>query len=109
MDIDIRTRSFSLTSALRRHIERRLSFALSARDEHIQHICVRLSDVNGPRGGLDKCCSIRVVLAQLPSVVIEDTETDLYAAIDRAADRAGRTVGRQLERRRDRDRSSGSP
>ena len=66
---------------------------------------MRLSDINGPRGGADKCCHIQVVLPHLPDVVIEDIEMDLYAAIDRAADRAGRTVGRRLTRQRDRGRS----
>lgn len=107
MQIDIQSRNFSLTNALRGHVERRLGFALSTRDDHILRITVRLSDINGPRGGADKCCHIQVVLPHLPDVVIEDTEADLYAAIDRAADRAGRTVGRRLTRQRDRGRSSG--
>ncbi|MBF0470375.1 MAG: HPF/RaiA family ribosome-associated protein [Gammaproteobacteria bacterium] len=106
MQIDIQARNFPLTSVLRGHVKRRLGFALSARDENIMRIKVRLSDINGPRGGADKCCHIQVVLPHLPDVVIEDTEVDLYAAIDRAADRAGRTVGRRLARHRDRGRLS---
>lgn len=107
MQIDIQARNFSLTDALRGHVERRIGSALCTRDEHIQRITVKLSDINGPRGGEDKCCRIQVVLPQLPDVVIEDTEEDMYNAIDRAADRAGRTVGRRLARQRDNDRSSG--
>jgi putative sigma-54 modulation protein len=107
MHIDIQARDFSLTNALSSHVKRRLGFALSSRDIHIQRVLVRLSDTNGPRGGADKCCHIQVVLPQLPDVVIEDTEVDLYAAIDRAADRAGRTVGRRLARQRDRARHTG--
>jgi len=48
-----------------------------------------------------------VKLPHHPDVVIEDTEMDLYAAIDRAADRAGRTVGRRLSRQRDNVRIPG--
>jgi len=107
MQIDIQARNFSLTQALRSHIERRLAFALSTRDEHIQRILVRLSDINGPRGGEDKCCHIQVVLPHLADVVIEDTEVDMYVAIDRAIDRAGRTVGRRLARQRDNERAAG--
>jgi ribosome-associated translation inhibitor RaiA len=54
---------------------------------------------DGPRGGSDKRCHLRVVLAGLPAVVVEGTEGDLYVAIDRAADRAGRTLVRKIERR----------
>jgi len=106
MQIDIQARNFPLTDALRGHIEWRLGFALSTRNEHIQRVLVRLSDIIGPRGGADKCCHIQVVLTHHPDVAIKDTEADLYAAIDRSADRAGRTVGRRLARQRDRGRSS---
>lgn len=106
MQIDIQARDFSLTEALRSHIDRRLGFALSNQDDHIQHIIVRLSDINGPRGGKDKCCHIQVVLPGLPDVVIEDTESDLYFAIDRAADRAGRTVSRRIARQQHNRRTS---
>lgn len=101
MQIEIQARHFPLTQAMRGHVERRLGFALSTRHEHIQRILVRLSDVNGPRGGHDKCCQIQVVLPQLADVIVEDTESNLYAAIDRAADRASRTVARKLARQRD--------
>jgi ribosome-associated translation inhibitor RaiA len=62
---------------------------------------VRLSDVNGPRGGEDKRCHIEVRLRGMPDVVIVDTEADLYVAIDRATERAGRALVRRLERRRE--------
>jgi ribosomal subunit interface protein len=100
MRINIQARNFTLTKAIRDHVTRRLGYALSSRDEHIQHIKVRLSDINGPRGGADKRCKIQVVLPQLADVVIEDTEVDLYAAIDRAVDRASRTIDRKLSRYR---------
>ncbi len=107
MQIEIQARNFSLTNALRGHIKRRLGFALSTRDEHIQRVMVRLSDINGPRRGEDKCCHIQIVIPHLADVVIEDTEADMYVAIDRATDRASRTVGRRLARQRDNSRSSG--
>jgi ribosomal subunit interface protein len=106
MQINIQSRNFILTNALRGHVVRRLKFALSTRADHIQQIRVWLSDINGPRGGLDKRCQIQVTLPQLPDVVIEDTGVDLYAAIDRAANRASRTVDRRLERQRFKGRSA---
>ena len=100
MLIDMQSRHFSLTDTLRNYTEKRLSFIISCCDSHIQRIVIRLSDVNGPRGGIDKHCLIQVVLSKMPDVVIEDTETDLYVAIDRAADRAGRTVIRKIDRQK---------
>ena len=98
MQIDIQARDFLLTDALRNHAQRRMRFALTRGDEHIQRVVMRLSDINGPRGGLDKRCHLQVVLAGLPHVVVEDSETDLYVAIDRATDRAGRTLVRRIGR-----------
>ncbi|MFQ5546003.1 MAG: HPF/RaiA family ribosome-associated protein [Acidiferrobacterales bacterium] len=108
MEIDIQARNFSLTDALRAHVERRLRFALARNADHIQRVVVRLSDINGPRGGADKCCHIQVVLRHLPEVVTQDTEADLYVAIYRALDRAGRTVARGLARQRELGRSAGA-
>jgi ribosomal subunit interface protein len=104
MQIEIQARKFSATRAMRAHIERRLGFALSSCYRHVKRILVRLSDINGPRGGNDKRCHIEVILPGQAAVVVEDTEADLYVAIDRAASRASRTVKRRLGRRRDRNR-----
>ncbi len=101
MRIDIQALGFELTPALRAHTKRRLHFALGRSDTQVSRLWVRLSDLNGPRGGDDKRCHVRITLTDAPEVVIEDTEADLYVAIDRAADRAGRTVARRLERSRD--------
>ncbi len=98
MHIDIQALHFSLTSALRRYAERRLHYALACCDDSILRVVMRLSDINGPRGGEDKHCHLQVVLAGLADVVIEDTQVDMYVAINRAADRAGRTVIRKVNR-----------
>ena len=98
MQIDIQARDFPLTDALRSHAERRLRFALTCFDDHIQRVAMQLSVINGPRGGKDKRCYLQVMLAGLSDIVIEDIEADLYVAIDRAVDRAGRTVARKLDR-----------
>ena len=70
MQIDIQARDFSLTEALRNHAERRIRFALTRCDEHIQRVVMRMSDINGPRGGSDKRCHLQVVLVGLPDVVV---------------------------------------
>ena len=107
MQINIQARQFSLTNALHNHAERRLRVALACCNDHIKQVVMRLSDINGPRGGADKRCRLQVVLTGLPDVVVEDTEADLYVAINRATDRARRTVERRLARQRDTARASG--
>lgn len=101
MRIDIQARGLDLTEHLREHTERRLHFALSWASDDVRAIDVRLSDINGPRGGNDKRCCIKITLTGTTDVVIEDGESDLYVAIDRAADRTERAVARRLERLRE--------
>lgn len=95
MQMDIQCRGFDLTEGLRDYAQKRLAYSLSHGDAHIGRVMVRLSDINGPRGGEDKRCHLEVRLKGLPEVVIEDTQADLYVAIDRAAERAGRTLARR--------------
>lgn len=100
MHVDIHSQGFSLTPGLREYVRKRLAYALSHADGNILRLTVRLSDINGPRGGDDKRCLIEARLKQAPAVVIEDVEADLYVAIDRAAGRAGRALARRLARGR---------
>jgi putative sigma-54 modulation protein len=98
MQINITSRKFSLTDALQQYVKRRINFALATKSEHIKKVVIRLSDINGPRGGADKRCHLQVVLKGMPDVVVEDTQTDMYNAIDRASDRVSRTVVRKIGR-----------
>lgn len=100
MQIDIQTRDFLLTSGLRTHVERRVQFSLSRFRDRLRRIDVRLSDLNGPRGGVDKRCRMMLRLQGMPDIVVDDTEADMYAAIHRSAERAQQTLSRQLARAR---------
>ena len=99
MQTTIQSHGFTLTDSINHYTERRLRYAVSFASEYIQKVSVMLSDINGPRGGEDKRCHLVVTLAGMSSVVIEDTESNLYVAIDRAVARAGRAVARHLGRK----------
>ena len=90
-----------VTTNLREYIDRRLHFALGRFGPTIDHVSVRVRDVNGPRGGVDKQCQIVVKLRDSGGnpIAIDDNDEDLYAAIAQASNRAGRTVARAVERR----------
>ena len=101
MQLDIRTQGFDLTDGLREHAERRLRYALDWARHEIAKVTLRLSDINGPRGGNDKRCQVRIPMPRARAVVIEDTAADLYVAMDRAIDRAARALERRLARQRE--------
>jgi putative sigma-54 modulation protein len=109
MQIDIKAQGFRLTEALRTQAERRVRFALGSTSGRVSSVVMRLADASGPRGGVDKRCTIRANLPGAPPVIIEQQEADLHVAIDRAADRAGRAVSRRLEKPSGRRRDVSQP
>lgn len=61
---------------------------------------MRIEDVNGPRGGVDKRCRIKIVLKGLPSVIIDQQHSSLQAAMDSDLARTRTAVQRNLLRHR---------
>ena len=98
MQLDIRGPGVHLTPELIRHTERRVRFALSRFGSRISWVRVCLSDLNGPKGGIDRCCRMSAKVRGADRLVIEDRDPNVLAAIHRAADRLGLRVGRQLAR-----------
>ena len=96
MLINIHGHGFSVTRAIREHVDKRIRFALARISHRLRRVDVRLSDLNGPRGGLDKRCLIEVRINRHPPIIVSDVQSDLYTSIDRACARAGRTVMRRL-------------
>ncbi len=98
MKIDVRFRALASSEALREHAVRRIHLHLSRFGSDIDSVLVRLSDVNGPKGGLDKQCQVTVRGPNFSAVVTNDLSADAWSAVDLAVERAGRAVGRDLER-----------
>jgi ribosome-associated translation inhibitor RaiA len=88
----------------RAYLRRKLGTKLGKFARGIERTSVRIRDVNGPRGGVDKVCAIKVVLTGLPSVVVDERHASLQAAMDRALQRTERAVRRSMERRTTRAR-----
>ena len=98
MHLDVLTGNLPNSEAIDTHAHKRLGFALGRFAPRVQDVRVRLADVNGPRGGIDKRCAIECNLGKNGSVVIEEIDSDLYTAIDRASSRVKIAVRRKLDR-----------
>ena len=87
-----------MTDAIREYTQKRLRSALGRYAQAVDSAQVRLADVNGPRGGVDKHCLIEVRGPALAPVIVRERDADLYVAIDRAAHRVDRAIARRLGR-----------
>jgi len=59
---------------------------------------VRLGDLNGPKGGIDKQCSIVVTPPGQGTLRVEEQAADYYAAIDAAAATLKKVLAKALEK-----------
>ena len=100
LPIHIRAGQGEFGSNERDYIRRKLGTKLGKYERSIERVSVRMGDVNGPRGGIDQLCRIKVVLRGLPSVVFESRDASLNAAVDVALSGVERAVRRALQRRR---------
>lgn len=96
----IRMLGADLSKEQRKSIRQKLGTKLGKFANSIERISVRVNDVNGPRGGIDQVCRIKVVLSGLPSVVYEAQDEFLDTAIGSALTGTERAVRRSLNRRR---------
>jgi ribosome-associated translation inhibitor RaiA len=96
----IRATKAELGSVERAYIRGKLGIKLGKYVSSVERVSVRIDDVNGPRGGVDQLCRIKVVLRGPPSVVLESRDASVNAAVDAALSGVKRAVRRTLERRR---------
>ena len=96
MQRDFQARGVAVTEALDNRVRGRGGVSVLPASSRVNRVRVRLSDLNGPRGGEDKRCLVEVTLEGLPVVIVEDIQSNMYTAIDRAVGRAARTVKRRL-------------
>lgn len=102
MQVKIRCHGIESSEELKEQVMRRTGFSLTRFAKNIVTVTVRLSDINGPRGGQDKQCRILVKIADGSLIEIEALDANVFVAIARASERASRAVSRHLSRvRRD--------
>lgn len=113
MHIRVRARDIDNMPDLTVEADRHMRKAMRRLSGRISGIAVRLFDVNGPRGGVDKACEITVSLGRAGTVHYRAVECTTAAAVAlavsgvRAAVRRRLALRRETPRRLDRRRSSG--
>jgi len=76
----------------------RVRFALRRLTAMVPRAKVQFSDVNGPRGGVDKRCQVELKTESAGTVVIASLAHDWRTALNRSLIRATRVLTRSLQR-----------
>lgn len=84
--------------ALRELAQRRVRFTLRRLTWLVPKATVRLSDLNGPRGGVDKRCQLELRTHEGGTAIVTAVASDWRTALDDALARAGRILMRQWRR-----------
>jgi putative sigma-54 modulation protein len=105
MQIHISGREVKPSNRLREHIQRRLNFALQRFAPHIRTLHVQVRDLNGPRGGVDKSCQLKIFFISGATRVLEERAPSAYLAIDSLVDKAATSIARRLQRKHDHHRT----
>ena len=100
MIVTIAAKGLALSALLRRHVARRLGFALDRHQHALRRAIVRLQDLNGPRGGVDKACTIELQRGGAAPLFVRAVAADAQGAVDAAARRAAHALARQHASRR---------
>jgi hypothetical protein len=100
MPIHIRAAQERFGADASNYMQRKLCQKLARFGDFIERVSVRVTDVNGPRGGVDQLCRIKVVMRGQPSVIFESRDSSWNAALDVALAGVQRVVRRTTARRR---------
>jgi hypothetical protein len=76
----------------------RTGFALRRLTWRVSRVSVHLSDIDGPRHGVDKRCQVAVVVVDGPPVIITSVARDWRSALNEALTRAVEAVRRWARR-----------
>ena len=76
----------------------RVRFVLRRLTALVPRAKVQFSDVNGPRGGVDKRCQVELSTETVGTVVIASLARDWRTALDRSLGRAARVLTRSSQR-----------
>lgn len=96
--VEVRAPGLTLDERVRPFVRAKLGAKLATFAEHMERVAVTFRDLNGPRGGEDIECRLRVVLVGRPEVVVRESSTNVQRAFERALRRLVEAVKRDLER-----------
>jgi len=102
MKVNVRGVHLTLSDAIKRHVDKHLVEPLERfYDSEAAELEIHLRDINGPKGGKDKECSVTLRVPHGASLHVTEVSEDIYKSIDLARDRLEKSAKRLVERSQD--------
>ncbi len=98
MLVKIHARGFALSEALSDYADSKIRLALGLYKDKIRRSDIFLTDINGPRGGEDMMCKIKIEPHGCTPIIAQETASDMYDAINICSNRIKRSAGRHFDR-----------
>ncbi|MGK0499617.1 MAG: hypothetical protein ACJAYG_001259 [Oceanicoccus sp.] len=99
MKLVIHSKDVESEPDLSTYIEYRMGFAFARTRRLIKAVVIAITDINGPKGGVDKQCKVIIKSYGLSDIVITERQSEIKSAIDRGITRASRNFVQQMKRK----------
>ena len=101
MSIDVNWSALDFNEESKSIISRQLQYLLGRYRAVTMRVKVRFSDVNGPKGGLDKQCVVSLKLRHTGEIIIKGEGMDYLKVFQTSFERLVHSVRRELAKQRE--------
>ncbi len=84
------------SEAVRENVTQLIESSFEHFQTHVRHVNVTFSDVNGPKGGVDKQCRCIVHLKNMAPIVVDDCDESFINLVHRVARRAAHALSERI-------------
>lgn len=98
MIVKIYAQGMILSDELREHTTSKVRLAIGLYVDRIRRADVFVTDVNGPKGGQDTVCKIKLTVMGQSSIIVQETAENIQDAVNVCSHRIKRIAGRQFNR-----------
>jgi len=100
MQINVTSNNLVVSKKLKEELINRTKAAFGRTQDRIAWASVTLSDINGPKGGRDKECKVKLTLPGQPSILVMARKDNIFKAITAALSTANITLKKKLKKHR---------
>lgn len=98
MKILVESNTENLSPGFKFDLERRVGRVARKAKDSVERVRVTFVDLNGPKGGQDKQCKLKICLSGLPEVLIVSRNESIEKAFGEALRRADNALFRRLKK-----------